>query len=205
MCSADAQKKEKEELKDMKQDIILAGVGGQGILSIAFVIDHAAKKEGLNFKQAELHGMAQRGGGVQSHLRLSEGEIFSDLIPKGEADMILSVEPLESLRYLDLLNPEGILVTSSNPYVNIPDYPALDIVLEKIRSIKRAIIVDSERLAKEAGSFKSQNIVMLGAASHSLIIREESLIDFIELLFRHRGEELVEMNIKAFQLGRETV
>ena len=189
----------------MKQDIILAGVGGQGILSIAFVIDHAAKKEGLNFKQAELHGMAQRGGGVQSHLRLSEGEIFSDLIPKGEADMILSVEPLESLRYLDLLNPEGILVTSSNPYVNIPDYPALDIVLEKIRSIKRAIIVDSERLAKEAGSFKSQNIVMLGAASHSLIIREESLIDFIELLFRHRGEELVEMNIKAFQLGRETV
>jgi indolepyruvate ferredoxin oxidoreductase beta subunit len=187
----------------MKQDIILAGVGGQGILSIAFVVDHAALEEGLSFKQAEVHGMAQRGGAVQSHLRLSSEFIYSDLIPKGEADLVLSVEPLESLRYLDYLSPEGILVTSSSPYRNIPDYPDLIQVLDKIRTVKRHILVDSETLAKEAGSSKSQNMVMLGAASSALILKEESLMKFIRLLFQERGEKIVDMNLNAFRSGRE--
>src|SRR5512139_544413 len=117
----------------MKQDIILAGVGGQGILSIAYVIDNAALADGLQFKQAEVHGMSQRGGAVQSHMRLSSGRIWSDLIPKGEADMILSVEPLEALRYLQYLRPDGIVVTSSTPYVNIPDYPVIKSILAEIR------------------------------------------------------------------------
>lgn len=187
----------------MKQDIILVGVGGQGILSIAFVIDNAALEEGLNFKQAEVHGMAQRGGAVQSHLRISSEVIYSDLIPKGEADMILSVEPLETLRYFDYLSPEGTVVSSSSPYINIPDYPNLETILDKIQELERRVIVDSQRLAKEAGSPKAQNMVMLGAASSYLILKRESLERFIRVLFERRGERMVEINLKAFRLGRE--
>jgi indolepyruvate ferredoxin oxidoreductase, beta subunit len=187
----------------MKQDIILAGVGGQGILSVAFVIDNAALAESLTFKQAEVHGMAQRGGAVQSHLRLSTEPIWSDLIPKGEADMILSVEPLEAFRYLDWLRPEGIVITSSTPFVNIPDYPKLETVLEGIRSSGPSVIVDSEKIAREAGTLKAQNTVMLGAASKSLMLKEETLKRFIGVLFGPRGEGVVKANLKAFELGRE--
>jgi indolepyruvate ferredoxin oxidoreductase beta subunit len=186
----------------MKQDIILAGVG-EGILSIAYVIDNAALADGLFFKQAEVHGMAQRGGAVQSHMRLSDGAIWSDLIPKGGADMILSVEPLEALRYLDYLKPEGIVVTSSTPFRNIPDYPEVDKVLGAIRKAPRSVVVDSENLAKEAGTVKAQNIVLLGAASSFLILKEASLVGTIEALFRGRGTPVLEANLKAFELGKK--
>lgn len=186
----------------MKQDIILAGVGGQGILSIAFVIDNAALKQGLDFKQAEVHGMAQRGGAVQSHLRISDQPIYSDLIPKGVADMILSVEPMECVRYLDYLSPDGIVVTSRSPFVNIPDYPVIDDVLSAIETVTNGVIVDSEKLAKEAGSPKAQNMVMLGAASPHLILEEANLKDFIRVLFEPRGDKMVEMNMNSFDLGK---
>jgi len=186
-----------------KQDIILAGVGGQGILSIAFVIDNAALTEGLNFKQAEIHGMAQRGGAVQSHLRLAKGRIYSDLIPRGEADMILSVEPLETLRYLDYLSPDGLIITSSSPFVNIPDYPDLEAILEKIQHVGQSVIIDSQELAKEAGFSRAQNMVMLGAASTHLILKEENLKKYIRTLFEPRGEKVVGINLKAFELGQQ--
>jgi indolepyruvate ferredoxin oxidoreductase beta subunit len=187
----------------MKQDIILAGVGGQGILSIAFVIDKAALKEGLQIKQAEVHGMSQRGGAVQSHLRLSRGPIWSDLVPKGRADLLLSVEPLESLRYLEYLDPAGLLVTSATPYVNIPDYPPLEGVLAELRKSGNTVVVDSEALAKAAGSTKAQNMVMLGAASNRLMLETANLEEVIRKLFEPRGEALVALNLKAFVLGRE--
>jgi len=186
----------------MKQDIILAGVGGQGILSIAYVIDNAALADGLQFKQAEVHGMSQRGGAVQSHLRLSTERVWSDLVPHGSADLILSVEPLETLRYLDFLKSEGIIVTSATPFKNIPDYPDPEKVLTEVRRAGRAVVVDAESLAKEAGTSKAQNMVMLGAASPFLILKEESLRRFIEALFKARGPNVVETNLKAFALGR---
>lgn len=188
----------------MKYDIILAGVGGQGILSIAFVIDNAALEEGLFFKQAEVHGMSQRGGAVQSHLRLSDGHIYSDLIPLGEADMILSVEPLETLRYFEYLRPDGAVVSSSTPFKNIPDYPELEEVVREIRKAPVNVLIDSERLAREAGSAKAQNMVMLGAASVFLPLKEETLKKFIGVLFMKRGEQVVQVNLKAFDLGRQT-
>ena len=187
----------------MKQDIILAGVGGQGILSIAFVIDNAALADGLAFKQAEVHGMAQRGGAVQSHLRLSDGTIWSDLIPKGEADLILSVEPLEALRYMDHLRPDGVIVTSSTPYKNIPDYPDVGKVLEAVRRAPKSVVVDAEALAKEAGTAKAQNIVLLGAAAPVLMLKEASLLATIDSLFRGRGLPILEANLKAFALGKK--
>ncbi|MCX6559868.1 MAG: indolepyruvate oxidoreductase subunit beta [Candidatus Aminicenantes bacterium] len=186
-----------------KQDIILAGVGGQGILSIAFVIDSAALKEGFHVKQAEVHGMAQRGGAVTSHLRLSEARIWSDLIPRGGADLILSVEPLEALRYLDYLKPDGRIVTSSAPFINIPDYPDQADLLRRIKVLPGSVVVDSDALAKEAGSGRAQNTVMLGAAARYLLPREETLREFVRVLFERRGEKILEANLKAFELGRQ--
>jgi len=187
----------------LKQDIILAGVGGQGIISVAYVIASAALEEGLEVKQAEVHGMSQRGGAVQSHLRLSRARIWSDLIPKGEADLILSVEPLEALRYLDYLRPDGMIISSRAPFVNIRDYPDVEMLLKKIREVPRHLIIDTEKLAKEAGSSRTQNMVLLGAAARRLMVKEESLTRFIRVLFERRGETIVAANLRAFELGRE--
>jgi indolepyruvate ferredoxin oxidoreductase beta subunit len=166
------------------------------------VIDRTALKHGLNLKQAEVHGMAQRGGAVQSHLRISDETIFSDLIPRGRADLVLSMEPLEALRYVDYLKPDGVIVTSSTPLVNIPDYPPVEDVLAAVRSTARSVIVDSGGLALQAGSPRSQNMVMLGAASPLLILRQDDLRGFIAELFARRGETVVAANLKAFELGR---
>ncbi|MFH2002283.1 MAG: indolepyruvate oxidoreductase subunit beta [Planctomycetota bacterium] len=187
----------------METNIIVAGVGGQGILSIAFVLDNAAMKEGFNFKQAEVHGMSQRGGAVQSHLRFSKEEIFSDLIPEGGADLILSVEPLESLRYYHYLKPDGVVITSAAPFVNIPDYPQLEEVYRKISQHKNHILIDSEGLAKLAGSPRAQNMVMLGAANYLLPFDRAVCMEFVEQLFRGKGEKAVNINRAAFQYGEQ--
>lgn len=187
----------------MKQDIVLAGVGGQGILTIAYIIDYAAQLSGLYFKQAEVHGMSQQGGAVQAHVRLSDKDIFSDLIPKGGADIILSVEPLESLRYIDFLSPEGKIVVSRNPYVNIPDYSDLDKVLGVVKQNKNHVIVDSKKLSKDAGSPKSQNMVMLGAGSLFMMLEEKLFLQSIKEFFKPKGKKIVDINIKAFHLGKE--
>jgi indolepyruvate ferredoxin oxidoreductase beta subunit len=186
----------------MKQDIILAGVGGQGIISIAYVIASAALEEGLELKQAEVHGMSQRGGAVQSHLRISRERIWSDLIPRGEADLVLSVEPLEALRYIDYLRPDGMIISSRVPFINIRDYPDLETLLSKIREIPRHLIIDSEKLAKEAGSSRTQNMVLLGAAAGRLMVKEEGLPRYIKVLFERHGETIVASNLKAFALGQ---
>jgi indolepyruvate ferredoxin oxidoreductase beta subunit len=187
----------------MKSDIILAGVGGQGILSIAATIGLAAVANNLCLKQAEVHGMSQRGGDVQSHLRLSDKNVASDLIPYGKADLILSVEPMESLRYLPWLSKTGWLVTNSNPFINIPDYPEIEVVLSEIRKIENHIIIDADAIAKESGSSRAGNIVILGAASPFIDMPFGSLQDAIRKLFGRKGEEIVEANLKALKAGRD--
>ena len=186
----------------MKKDIILAGVGGQGILSIAAVIGMAAVESGLHLKQAEVHGMSQRGGAVQSHLRISNETISSDLIPEGTCDMILSVEPMEALRYLPFLAPEGWVVTSSKTFENIDDYPDGEALYNEIRKIENSIILDASEIAREVGSQKVSNIVMLGAASDHLGLSMESLEGALEVLFGRKGEEIVQLNKIALQTGR---
>lgn len=186
----------------MKQDIILAGVGGQGIISIAYVIAGAGLEQGLEVKQAEVHGMSQRGGAVEAHLRLADGPIASDLIPRGAADLILSVEPIEALRHFEFLGPAGMIVASRTPFINIPDYPDVAGLVAKIGEAPRHIVVDSEALAREAGSIRSQNMVVLGAASRELIVREDGLRKYIQALFGPRGESVASANLKAFELGR---
>ncbi|MDL2222320.1 indolepyruvate oxidoreductase subunit beta [Parabacteroides sp. OttesenSCG-928-N08] len=185
----------------MKIDIILSGVGGQGILSIAAVIGEAALKDGLYMKQAEVHGMSQRGGDVQSNLRLSDKPIASDLIALGQADLIVSLEPMESLRYLPYLKKEGWLVTNSQPFVNIPNYPEIEKVMAELDKLPNKVVLDVEAIAKEAGSLRSANIVMLGAAAPFLQIDYAKLEEGIRQIFGKKGEEIVAMNLKALKAG----
>ena len=186
----------------MKYDLILAGVGGQGILSIAFVVDNAALKSKLHFKQSEVHGMAQRGGAVSSHLRLADQPIFSDLVPLNGADLVLSVEPMEALRYAEYLKPDGVFVSSSSAFVNIPDYPEPEAVLATLRQRPGTVLVDADRLAREAGSPRAQNMVMLGAASARLPLTQQVMEEFIGVLFGKKGEKVVAANVEAFRAGR---
>jgi indolepyruvate ferredoxin oxidoreductase beta subunit len=187
----------------MKTDIILAGVGGQGILSIAAGIGLAAVKSNLYIKQAEVHGMSQRGGDVQSNLRISDKPIASDLIPLGKANLILSVEPMEALRYLPYLSKDGWLVTNTTPFNNITNYPEIDEILKEIKKLPNHIALDADAIAKEAGSSRSSNIVMLGAASPFIDIPFEELEDGIRQLFARKGDDVVEVNLKALRAGRE--
>ena len=187
----------------MKYDILLAGVGGQGVLSIATIIARAAMIDGLQVRQSEVHGMSQRGGGVQAHMRISDEPIFSDLIPSGGADMILAMEPLESLRYLSFLKPDGILVAAAEPFVNISDYPDIETVYAAIRKLPHQRIVKAESLAKEAGNLKSVNMVLIGAASKSLPVSEKALAQSVHDTFAKKDPRLVDINMKALKLGEE--
>ena len=186
----------------MKYDIVLAGVGGQGVLSMAALIARAAMAAGLQVKQSEVHGMAQRGGAVQAHLRFSDGRIESDLIPLASADLILSLEPVEALRYLPWLSPAGTLVTSANAFVNIPDYPPHDEVLGRVRSLPHAIVVEAERIAEESGDVLAVNTVMVGAAAHLLPFASQALEDSVRATFARKGERTLAANLAAYAAGR---
>ena len=186
----------------MKTDIILSGVGGQGILSIAAIIGEAAVKNGLYMKQAEVHGMSQRGGDVQSNLRISDKPIASDLIPLGKADLILSLEPMEALRYLPYLSKDGWIVTNSAPFINIPNYPETEQIMAELNKIPNKIILDVDRIAKENGSSRTANMVLLGAATPFLNIAYDTIADGIRFIFERKGNDIVEMNLKALAAGR---
>ncbi len=187
---------------NMKKDIILCGVGGQGILSIATVIGKAALRQGLYMKQAEVHGMSQRGGDVQSNLRISDQPIHSDLIPRGKCDLIISLEPMESLRYLPYLGPQGWLVTNETPFVNIPNYPDHQAVLAEIGKLPRKVVLNVDAIAREAGSARVANIVLLGATVPFLGLDFEDIRESIREIFGRKGEAVVEMNLKALEAGK---
>ena len=187
----------------MKVDIILAGVGGQGILSIAAILGEAALSENLFLKQAETHGMSQRGGAVYSHLRISDKEIASDLIPSGSAELILSVEPMESLRYLPYLSPKGYLVTNTTPFENIVNYPNIDDIITEVKKQPRSIAIDADKIAEEIGNKRISNVVILGAATPFIELNTEKIEAGIKRIFSKKGDKIVEMNLKAFRAGRE--
>ncbi len=185
----------------MNTDIILSGVGGQGILSIATIIGAAAINDNLYIKQAEVHGMSQRGGDVQSNLRISSTPIASDLIPLGKADLIISLEPMEAMRYLPYLKKDGWVITNTEPFVNIPDYPDLDTLMQRIEALPHHVALDVAAIASEASSPRAANIVLLGAAAPFLGIDIAKIEDGIHSVFARKGDAIVEMNIKAFRAG----
>ena len=187
----------------MKTDIILSGVGGQGILSIATIIGDAALNEGLHLKQAEVHGMSQRGGDVQSNLRISSNPIHSDLIPLGSADVIISLEPMEALRYLPYLAPDGWVITSSKPFINIPNYPEQETLDRALANLKNAVVFDVAKIAEENGISRAENMILLGAAVESVGLSLDKILDSVKRIFSSKGEAVVEQNIKAVMLGYE--
>lgn len=190
----------------MKKDIILAGVGGQGILTIATIIGDAAAVAGLSLKQAEVHGMSQRGGDVQSNLRLSTDEIYSDLIKEGAADLIISMEPMEALRYVSYLNGEGWVVTSSHPFKNIPNYPEDEALMNELNGLLHVAALPIDDVAKENNMPKSANVILLGMAARYIeILTPEQLRESIARVFASKGEKIVEMNQQAFDLGLNAV
>lgn len=185
----------------MKIDIILCGVGGQGILSIAAALGAAALRNNLNIKQAETHGMSQRGGDVVSHMRISDKPIFSDLIPTGGADMILSVEPLEALRYLPFLSPNGYVVTNTTPFKNIKNYPSEESIFQQLNVLPHVITIDADKMASDMNAKRSSNIIMLGAAAPFLDMSYKSFEDGIRDIFGRKGDEIVNMNLAALKAG----
>ena len=189
----------------MIKNIILAGVGGQGILTIATIIDHAAILNNLFIKQAEVHGMSQRGGAVQSHLRISDSEIYSDLISLGSADIIISLEPMEALRYLPFLSPTGIIITATKPFINIANYPDERKIIDEIKNLGvNYLFLDIDDLAKKAGNSRTGNVVMVGAAAQYLNIPQELIEESIRQLFSSKGETILNQNLEAFKLGLES-
>jgi indolepyruvate ferredoxin oxidoreductase beta subunit len=189
----------------MTCDIVLAGVGGQGVLSMAAIIAGAAMADGLKVRQSEVHGMAQRGGAVSAHLRISDSEISGDLIPSGGADMVLSMEPVESLRYVSFLKPGGVIVTAAEPFINIPDYPELALIKKTIEGLPRSRVVAAADLAKAAGSARAVNMVIIGAASPFITVSPARLEESIARLFGAKEASVVETNLKAFTAGRAAV
>ena len=187
----------------MKKDIILCGVGGQGILSIAAIIGYGALDKGMYLKQSEVHGMSQRGGDVQANLRISDRPIYSDLIAKGKADMIISVEPMECLRYLPMLSPEGWIITNTTPHINIRNYPPMEDIMAEIKKQPHNLTIDADNIAKELGAGRSANMVILGAASPYLGFDYSDLENAIKAIFGRKGEDVVELNLKALKSGQE--
>ena len=186
----------------MKLDVVLAGVGGQGVVTVAAILAEAGRRCGLSVKQGEVHGMSQRGGAVTANLRMADSPVGSDLISRGGAEMILSLEPVEALRSLAYLAADGVLVTSSSPVRNIPDYPEMDQVLTALAELPRAVVVDADPLARQAGSGHANNVVMLGAAASLLPIPESVLEACILDFFAPKGEKIVEVNRQPFALGK---
>ena len=189
----------------MKRNLILAGVGGQGLLALAAVIGEAARSSGLHVKQAEVHGMAQRGGVVQSHLRYADRPVHSPLISPGTADLVLALEPMEALRYLPFLATKGAVIANTSPFVNIPNYPDETAIRAEIEALDRAHLVDALALAREAGALQAANMVMLGAGSLHLALEEAALMEAIRTFFAGKSEAVIETNLEAYQLGAAAV
>ncbi len=189
----------------MKADVVLAGVGGQGVLSVAAILAAAARRAGLLVKQGEIHGMSQRGGAVQATLRLGDAPIAGDLVGLRTADLIIGMEPLEALRQVPYLAPEGVLLTAVDPHRNIPNYPPIEDVLAAANALPRSVVIEAATLARKAGSGRAANVVMIGAASHYLPVAERHLAICIEEVFAAKGSRIVAANLAALRAGREAV
>jgi indolepyruvate ferredoxin oxidoreductase beta subunit len=188
----------------MKKDIVFAGVGGQGVVSAAAILVSQLDRLGYKCKQNEVHGMAQRGGAVVCFVRVSNDEIFSDIIPKGAADIILATEPMEALRYIDYLAADGTIISSNVPYKNI-EYPEVSNIIGALKK-NHTIVVDIEKLVGELKNEKVSNIAMVGALSKVLNIDglRDGILKDIEKRFAKKGEAVLKLNYTAFEYGEKS-
>lgn len=192
----------------MKKSVVISGVGGQGVITSANILSNASLKEGYKVIASELHGMAQRGGNVECSVRI--GNVFSPIIPDETADAIVSFEPLEALRNLNKVKRDGIVLTDINPIIpplisiGIGSYPPVEEIFESIEKHCQLIKINADEIARKAGSILTKNVVMLGAfhALNIFPVKEESIIETIKETFH---EKYVDLNIKAFEMGKEAI
>ncbi len=189
--------------------IQLIGVGGQGTIKASTIIGEAAMKKGLNVVMSEVHGMAQRGGTVVTEFKI--GEAHSPLIEEGAADLMIAFEPAEALRALNKINQESFVIVNSSPIVpftvslGISEYPELSSVFEELKvKIKNLLIINAQKIAKEAGSIISENMVLLGAAvaTPNFPIEKDLVIQSMK---ENLPPKSIETNLKAFEMGFEEV
>ena len=187
----------------MKTDVVLAGLGGQGVLSAGAILAAAALEQDLLVKTVETRGMSQRGGPVHIHVRLSDAVIHSSMIPAGRADILLAMEPIEAVRNLHYLHSEGRVYANEAPSADLRDAPRLEQALAEIRGKAHSFLLNATALAREAGSPRSANLVILGAASARFPVDLCRLEGAIRFRFQGKGEATVAASLRAFRSGRE--
>jgi len=185
-------------------NILMAGVGGQGTLLASEILSEVLMQAGYDVKKAEVHGMAQRGGSVVSHVRFGK-KVYSSIIPEGEVDVLFGFELLETFRYLPLVKKSGAIVVNdlkiAPPSVALGqrEYPT-DIAAKLQEFVATVHVVDGLQLAEQAGNSRTVNTVLLGALSNTLDTTHEQWISAIKSLV---PERFLEVNLKAFELGRQ--
>ena len=186
------------------KNILLVGVGGQGILLASEILSEAAMLAGFDVKKSEIHGMSQRGGSVVSHVRYGK-EVFSPIVPEGEGDILFGFELMETCRSLPLLKTGGTVVANdlkiSPPSVLMGQEVYPEGLAERIKAqFSDFLLLDGQQMAAQAGNVRAANTVLLGAVSKKLDIAEQFWMRAIEKMVPPKA---LEVNIKAFLLGRE--
>ncbi len=188
-------------------DIVIVGVGGQGVILISDVIGRAAVKAGKSVRGAETHGMAQRGGSVVNHTRI--GCRYSPMVPFGGADVLLALEPAEALRFAHFLSRDGVALVNINPVMPVTvttgkaSYPPLGDIISPLAAVcKEVKAMDATALAKKAGTAQAMNVVMLGSLSRYIPLPEDMLIDAIREVV---PPKYLDINKRAFDLGKAEV
>lgn len=194
------------QAEQKKFDLLITGVGGQGAILASDIIGKAAVTAGLSIRAAETHGMAQRGGSVVNHIRI--GQAYGSMIPKKGADIMLALEPMEAVRYLDFLKDGGIIIVNTQPVVPVTvasgqaKYPEVSDILDALSEKYIVKAFNADELAFEAGSRLAMNVVMVGAVSGYLPIPKETLLESIKALV---PQKTIEVNLRAFEAGRQKV
>ena len=185
--------------------IVLSGVGGQGVLSLAQIVLEALRRSGFHALQSEIHGMSQRGGSVHAQVCFSEVPLTSPIIDEGCAELLIALEPLEALRYVAMLRMDGHLVVSEEPQVNMEGYPPLDDVYAALKAVRGAHLLDTEDLARRLNHRQAGGMALLGMASRHLPVPEATWHAVITERFEAKGARIIEKNLEAFEAGRGLV
>ena len=185
--------------------IVLAGVGGQGVLSLAQIVLEALRRSGLQALQSEIHGMSQRGGSVHAQVCFAEVPLTSPIIDEGCADLLISLEPLEALRYVAMLRMDGHLVVSEEPQMSMDGYPPLDDVYAALKKVRGCHLLDTEELARRLNHRQAGGMALLGMASKYLPVTDEVWRKVIFERFEAKGARVTDKNLEAFEAGRGLV
>ena len=186
---------------NMSCKIIVSGVGGQGAITIAQLILGAAFKDNLYALQSEVHGMSQRGGAVNAHVIVSSMEVFSPVVMAGDGDILISLEPLETLRYLPLLKSGAHVIAAMEPVVNMDNYPEREELMGALARIPGVQLIDTETHSRALNAKKSGNIILLGVAARHMGIASARWREALTERFAGKGEAIITKNIEAFECG----